>query len=198
MQSNKKKWFWIVLAIGVFVLLLIVPFIFPIVATGSELKTLTELDISCTDILAKQKETEIERKADEWFQSLQFPATSRNHYTLVSHQGTWSSFCKAYEQALQDNEEWVSDPVKIALRLAGYPNDDHLSPDNVSTYYSNKSSKIVSVIVLSTNLMDDSIKDKEYRVDLLEENNSWRIQWAGYRQRCWRGFLGGWTRGFCP
>lgn len=106
------------------------------------------------------------------------------------------SFWEQYHSAVQAGENWIADPIEIALRYAGFPNPDNINPDTVFAYYV-KANKAV-VIITKANLMDDSVSAKEYRIDLVKLENIWKIEWAGYRQKCGRGLSLGWVKGLCP
>lgn len=105
-------------------------------------------------------------------------------------------FRKAYAEAVKKDEGWIKDPITLALRYAGYPNLDGLSPNQVFIYYVNDVQVIV--IVRAFGHMDDSIRDTDERIELVKENGIWIIEWAGYRQRCYRSSFDGWTTGLCP
>jgi hypothetical protein len=105
-------------------------------------------------------------------------------------------FREEYAKAVQDEEEWVKSPMLVGLRFSGYPNVDGIGPDKVFFFCTN--SNRATVVVISEGLMNDSIKDQEKRVDLVREGGIWKIEWAGYRQRCYRSLYGGWITGLCP
>ena len=89
-----------------------------------------------------------------------------------------------------------SDPIDVGLHFAGYPNLDRVPPDIVLVYY--RSGIDVTVVVVGLNNMDDSIRDKEQRIDLHFEDGVWNVEWAGYRQRCYRTAVQQWTTELCP
>lgn len=84
----------------------------------------------------------------------------------------------------------------VALHFAGYPNTDETSPSQVTVVYTNPANTIVTV--LSVGLLDDSILDREYRIDLSESDGIWTIDWAGVRYRCARSGNFDWTTSLCP
>ena len=90
----------------------------------------------------------------------------------------------------------ATDPVDVGLHFAGYPNIDDIPPDKVEVYYLNASE--VVIIVLATGLGDDSVLDKEQRIDLRRDGLEWKVVWAGYRQRCRRAHNPNWITGLCP
>lgn len=89
-----------------------------------------------------------------------------------------------------------TDPVDVGLHFAGYPNIDDIPPDKVELYYSSTIDAII--IVLATNIGDDSVQDKEERIDLHFDGNEWKVEWAGYRQKCRRINNPDWVTGRCP
>ncbi|MCP4599553.1 MAG: hypothetical protein GY847_03270 [Proteobacteria bacterium] len=125
---------------------------------------------------------------------------SREHYAYidVEHDPLIPivGFREKYAEAVQDEEEWVKSPILVGLRFVGYPNVEGIEPDNVFFFCTN--SYKATVVVVSEGLMDDSIKDQEKRIDLVKEGGIWKIEWAGYRQRCYRSLYGGWITGLCP
>jgi hypothetical protein len=52
-----------------------------------------------------------------------------------------------YQSALAADEEWIADPELVALRAAGYPNDDNIPPESVTTF-STEPEKLIFVIRL--------------------------------------------------
>lgn len=105
------------------------------------------------------------------------------------------SFNQEFAAARQTQEAWISDPVAIALRVAGYPNLDRIEPDEVKV--SKDENNMVSVVIKKFNLMDDSVRHKEVRVDLVSNQNTWEIEWAGAKWKCARDFSFGWTSRRC-
>lgn len=94
-------------------------------------------------------------------------------------------FLQEYEDARQNHASWIADPITVALRIAGYPNVDGTSPDEIHSYYENSTK--VAVIIQDSHLMDDSVTAKEVRVDLKFNDGEWEIEWAGGRWRCHAG-----------
>jgi hypothetical protein len=89
-----------------------------------------------------------------------------------------------------------ADPIDVGLHFVGYPNIDDVQPDKVLIFYT--SANEVIVFVLAIGLMDDSVLDSEERIDLHFDGNEWRVEWAGYRQRCRRNNNPDWITGLCP
>lgn len=107
-----------------------------------------------------------------------------------------TEFKEQHANAIKNDESWVSDPIEVGLRFAGYPNVDLTNPDKVFVYYL-QSNKVV-MVVLAEGLMDDATQSEEIRVDLEKEGNIWFISWAGIRQKCYRSEFEGWVTGPCP
>jgi hypothetical protein len=105
-------------------------------------------------------------------------------------------FWEQYDSAVLGKEQWVIDPVAVALRFSGYPNIDRIKPDQIVVYTLSNENTVV--VVTWKNLMDDSIRDQEHRMDLVMENGVWKIEWAGWRQRCYRSNFDGWVTDLCP
>ncbi len=74
--------------------------------------------------------------------------------------------------------------------MAGYPNIDGVSPDNVDIFKSGD--RTVTFIILDDNSADDAILSEEVRVDLVEKLGKWEVEWAGMRWKCRRTFYTGW------
>jgi hypothetical protein len=104
--------------------------------------------------------------------------------------------CREYEDACNDSANSVQDAVDVALRVAGYPSEDGIEPDRVKAFYENAS--MVTVVIGNDRLMNDSIRAKEVRVDLIRVDGVWKVEWAGARYRCWRCFYQGWITWPCP
>jgi hypothetical protein len=123
---------------------------------------------------------------------------SRRSYAAYDfHVSPWlSPFDQEYKDACNDSAKAVQDAVEVALRVAGYPNEDGIQPDRVKAFYENAS--MVTVVIGNDRLMDDSIRAKEVRVDLIHVDGVWKVEWAGARYRCWRCFYQGWITWPCP
>ena len=105
-------------------------------------------------------------------------------------------FASPYENAVLDHSVWVREPISVALKAAGYPNIDGLTPESIGFYNINLSEVIV--VVRTGRLMDDSIKERELLIDLYQDGDIWRVIWAGQRQRCYRSLSPFWTTKPCP
>lgn len=102
-----------------------------------------------------------------------------------------------YPEFLYRTEEsWIKDPLFVALNYTGYPNRDNNPPSKI--YAHKDRNEKVTIIISNFNARDDSIKDTENRIDLINIDGTWKIEWAGYRQRCRRSPFNGWTTGLCP
>jgi hypothetical protein len=107
-----------------------------------------------------------------------------------------ANFLVEYKEAITHDENWVKDPETLALRVAGYPNDDNIPPEKIDREKTENG--IVIVTILSGRLMDDSIARQEPRVELIQDGEVWQVVWAGWRQQCARDTLGlGWTTSYC-
>ncbi|NLF50824.1 MAG: hypothetical protein GX577_06770 [Leptolinea sp.] len=84
----------------------------------------------------------------------------------------------------------------VALHFAGYPNSDGTTPDRVTLVFTDTGHTVVTV--LSEGLLDDSIMDQEYRIELGVSEDIWIINWAGVRYRCARSGNFDWTTTLCP
>lgn len=109
--------------------------------------------------------------------------TGRDKYRPLNFdKDPWlSGFNKEYEIAIRTNANWVENPEKIALRLAGATN-----PTKISTFDMGRGR--ITVIVLQDPVVgDDSVAAEEIRADLVQKGNKWEIKWAGGRWRCHAG-----------
>ncbi len=123
---------------------------------------------------------------------------SRRSYAAYDfHVDPWlSPFEPEYENACNDSANPVRGAVDVALRVAGYPNEDGVEPDRVRAFYENTS--MVTVVIGDDRLMDDSVRAKEVRVDLIHVDGVWKVEWAGARYRCWHCLYQGWITWPCP
>lgn len=89
-------------------------------------------------------------------------------------------------------------PEDIALKIAGYPNPDGILPSEILVSFPRQDIAIVTVT--SRSLRDDSIAARQVRVELQKHQNTWRVEWAGSRQKCRRDLFGGlqWRTKLCP
>jgi hypothetical protein len=140
-------------------------------------------------------ETDIEKAAQEWFISVDSPMLGRNEYKAYSE---WSKFCEIYNQNVLNNKPSIKDPIALAMLIAGYPNIDGVAPSSVTVFYGYSNPDIVSVTIISKNLMDDGIRDSDNRIDLVNVNGIWQIQWIGFRLHCRRNHNENWVTSPCP
>ena len=131
--------------------------------------------------------------------SVIFFKSPREKYHTIDFEddSSWRhEFFTEYNNAVTENDDWVKNAEIVALRVAGYPNDDNVSPEKIDVKMDNDG--ITVVTVLSPRLMGDSILRQETRVELIRDGDIWKIIWAGWRQQCARGSLSfGWTTSFC-
>ncbi len=166
----------------------------PVLSSTTTIPTVTEISLTC--ISAPQESiTEFQKIAKDWFQSPQMLILDRNQYKANTD---WENFCQRYQDAILNEDSWVNYPIEIALNFSGYPNPDDFPPYTVTSIFKRGDSKIVTVVTLFTNLLDDSVRDVETRVDLIKENEIWQIQWSGYRLRCYRNNSEEWVITPCP
>jgi hypothetical protein len=125
--------------------------------------------------------------------------TNRSHYRPFDFdQDLWVvDFRQRYQIAQEQNENWVEDPIAIALRVAGYPNFDNTNPNEIHISYRNSTQ--MTAVIRSIKLMDDSVSAKEIRVDLIYQSGRWEIEWAGGRWKCQRELISfpGWQTSLC-
>lgn len=100
------------------------------------------------------------------------------------------SFNKNYAAAQQRQEPWLADAPTVALKLSGFPSSGECKPSKVKT--TEHSDSRVTVVIKSSSAkrepcMDDSVRASEIRVDLVKENQTWAIEWAGGRYQCHQG-----------
>jgi len=118
-------------------------------------------------------------------------------YDLI-HDPLLAAFRRDYADARASRAAWLADPVMVALRVAGYPNNDGTEPDSVTTFSNDFTT--VTIVIRKEGLHDDSVAAEETRVDLVKRGMVWEVAWAGGRWRCGRevsiGY--GWTTALCP
>jgi hypothetical protein len=95
-----------------------------------------------------------------------------------------AQFQQRLDLAQSSGADWANDPQVIGLWVAGYPNSDGTTPDRVYTF---TSADRATIVVSTLGCMDNSIRDKEARVDLVQVGTAWQIEWAGSRWRCTPG-----------
>ena len=124
----------------------------------------------------------------------------REHYAAIDIENPEhlpsATFQKEYAEAVESGAQWIQQPTEVGLRLAGYPTVDGNKPNKITVYQSQTNE--VTVVVLTTDLRDDSIKDQEVQIALVESDGIWEVEWAGYRQRCHRSLHKGWVTTLCP
>ena len=113
----------------------------------------------------------------------------------LSRDQSLASSDPTYHEAVSYLDSWIDDPIRVALQTANYPNADNSVPDQLFLFRTGASS--VTVVIVKDKLLDDSIRAKEIRVDLVKQNGTWQIEWVGGRWQCQRGFEFGWTTALC-
>lgn len=126
-------------------------------------------------------------------------ALGRENYREIDLQHVWyAKFFDAYNQAVVDKEAWIYDFYTVAMNFFTLPYTDKPFPNLISIIYPSKYRDRV-IFTFRERAMDDSIAEVEDRIDLVrDEEGVWKIEWAGWRQRCARGSRDGWTTEPCP
>jgi hypothetical protein len=130
------------------------------------------------------------------YNAIRFPERSAYlAYDLAS--AKWQrEYDMHYRRALSAAEEQGATPKLMALSAAGYPNDDNIPPESITNVDSELGRLIF--VISSGPAMDDSISLIEWRVDLIQQDGHWQIEWAGERWVCGRDlFRWGWTTDRC-
>lgn len=115
-----------------------------------------------------------------------------DHWVRGSH----TNFTLEYQRGVDANASWVQNPLAVAMQVAGYPNEDNINPERVTLSFP-KPGKIDAVI-LSREAGDDAIRRTETRVEMIQKENFWMVEWAGVRSKCRRTLYPGWGPGGCP
>ena len=125
------------------------------------------------------------------------PPREKYHTIDFENDSSWrANFFAEYKKAISQRDDWVKDAETLALRIAGYPNEDNIPPANVDVETTKDGTVIVTV--LSKWGGDDSVARQETRVELIKDGEVWKIIWAGWRQQCARDSFGPfWTTSFC-
>lgn len=145
-----------------------------------------QIAISTTCSAFPQSASAIEIQANEWFISDIDQVLGRDQYKPEIIDWKWDWFCEQHQKAILNNESWLGDPIEMAMKSQGYPDTENSVPNTVKSFFG-KNSQMAIVILTYTNLPDDSIKDQEWRIDLVKSSKKeWTIHWIGYRQRCRR------------
>ena len=109
---------------------------------------------------------------------------------------------KIIQTAYESGEIWIYDPLLTGLRIAGYPNIDYRFPDDVYVFYSNPDRFHTTIIFVDNWLGDDSVRAFETRIDLVEIDGIWWVEWAGARWKCHTNRTidqyEGWVTSLCP
>ena len=191
MLPNKERFIWIFIALAGVVITYLV-------SNGRNNKTSTQQNTTPTTCTAfPQPTSAIEVQANEWFISDIDQVLGRDQYKPEVINWKWDWFCEQYQEAITKEESWLNDPIEMAMKSQGYPVFENSGPNIVKSFFG-KNSRMTIVILTYTNLPDDSIKDQEWRIDLVESGKKlWTIQWIGYRQTCRRTGSDDWVAKRC-
>ena len=191
MLSNKERLVWIFIALTGIVVTYFAS------KNGTATRLTQQITVTTTCSAYPQPASTLEAEANEWFTSEIDKVSSRNQYNLEIIDWKWNWFCEQYQDAFETNASWLNDPIEIAMKSQGYPVFENSGP-NIVTAIFGKSSQTAVVLLIYTNLPDDSIKDQEWRIDLVKSNNkTWKILWIGYRQKCRRTGSDDWVAERC-
>lgn len=130
---------------------------------------------------------------------MEFFKPIREKYSPINFEDNsrWvASFLADYKKAIVQGDDWVKHAETVALRVAGYPNEDKIRPEKI--YTETTKDGVAVVTILSQEAMDDSISREETRVELLTNGSTWKISWAGNKRQCRRDLFDfGGTSSFC-
>ncbi len=110
--------------------------------------------------------------------------TAEGWWADPHREGEETTLVERLDHARAEGEGWVSDPVQIALRLAGYPRIEGGEPDWVNEAWD--STELVIVVIGKDFLGDDATKARETRVELHRDDGEWEVLWIGSRHKCYR------------
>jgi len=160
----------------------------PIIATA------TITPIPCVSS-SQTPTSDIEKEADEWFLSSISQIPSRDQYSAWKEWGnSWETTCGHYQTAILNDEPWVHNPIDIALRTFTF--SEYFMPDSViavampersiTTFQSQtfETYMVHNVVTVVYSILHPT-QDLEVRVDLVHEDEIWRIRWIGSRWKCY-------------
>ena len=111
--------------------------------------------------------------------------TDREKYKVFDFNGPWlSKFNEEHKKGIDEHASWTEDPKDVALRIAGVPIG--VKADNLALF-DTKHQKRTIVVSIDPIRDDDSIAAEEIRVDFVQHEGKWKIEWAGGRWRCQTG-----------
>jgi len=163
--------------------------------------------ISC--VASSQTPTsDIEKDADEWFLSSISQIPSRNQYNAWKEwENSWETICSHYQTAIVNNETWIHNPIDTALKTFTF--SEYFIPDNVIaiamperniTTFQNQTIETYmehNVVVVVYSILHPN-QDLEIRVDLVHEDEIWKIRWIGSRWKCYKNDNANWSTEPCP
>lgn len=161
-----------------------------IVSSNNLQPSQTPSPVSCVSF-SETPTSDIEKKADEWFLSPISLISGRDQYSNSKDwANSWETICSHYQIAISNNESWVHNPIDVALKTFTF--SEFFIPDNViasampehkTTIFQNQTSETYmehnAVVVVYSILHPD--QDLEIRVDLVREDDIWKIRWIGSR-----------------
>jgi len=108
--------------------------------------------------------------------------------------GVTENFQRVYQRASEKNVDWVFNPLRLIERYLneetwyGRPRTS-LNPPQVKffPFLIDQELRKGTAIITVTGFFDDSVNGEQMRIDLLQEEKKWRIEWVGIRWRCWPG-----------
>lgn len=171
----------------------------PVIAT-------TITPIPCVSSL-QTPTSDIEKKADEWFLSSISQIPSRDQYSAWKEwENSWETICGHYQTAILNDEPWVHNPIDIALRTFTF--SEYFMPDsviaiampesNIATFQNQTFETYMehNVVTVVYSILHPS-QDFEIRVDLVREDEVWKIRWIGSRMKCYENNNPNWSTAPC-
>lgn len=177
-----------------------------VVSSNTLQSSQTPTPISCVS-LSQTPTSDIEKKADDWFLSSISQISGRDQYSNSKDwANSWETICSHYQTAISNNESWVHNPIDVALKTFTF--SEFFIPDNVialtmperkTTTFQNQASETYvehnAIVVVYSILHPD--QDLEIRVDLIREDEIWKIRWIGSRWKCYKNTNVNWSTEPC-
>ena len=158
--------------------------------------------------LSQTSTSDVEKKADEWFLSSILQIPSRDQYSAWKEwENSWETICGHYQTAILNNEPWIHNPIDVALRAFTF--SEYFMPDNVIaiamtersiTTFQNQTSETYmehNVVTVVYSILHPN-NGFEIRVDLVHEDEIWKIRWIGSRYKCGKSNNDNWSTNPCP